>query len=490
MLTVIILAIYMIAMLLIGLYLKKNVDSSEDYYVAGRSLPWYLVIMTMAATYIGAGATLADTGLAYDQGVSMFIATIVTMAAMFLFGLISPRVSKIGFKYDIISVSGLVTWRFGKWPGVFSAVIVIWALTGTLAGQVSGSATVIPIIFTNVGVDMSYEAAAIAMTLVMVAYTCLAGMFGVAWTDFIQCIILVIGMAIVLPGLMISEAGGFGEMLASLPEGHLNWTPGPYIISLAFTYLLYFFAGPPYWQRAFSSDSPKTSRIGAIGGVAVILFYSIMILILGLAARAIMPVLPEGVQSQGVVVTIMCDVFHPVIAAIICCAILAAIMSTMSSYLLTAVQALVTDIIKQFTTLSDKAELILAKVLVVLVGVACLLVALFVQAILDILLMAWGFYSASMAASVIAAVFWKKATSAGCIASIFGGVIVYFGWNYGLHAPGGFDASILAGIVSIALMIIVSLATCGSHPTKMFEGVGKNDPVVRKKEMQPEAAEV
>lgn len=480
MLTLVILAVYMLAMLAIGLYLKNKVDSSEDYYVAGRALPWYLVVMTMAATYIGAGATLADTGLAYDQGVSMFVATLVTMAAMFLFGLISPRVSKIGFKYDIISVSGLVSWRFGKWAGVFSAVIVIWALTGTLAGQVSGSATVIPVIFNNVGISMSYEVAAVAMTLVMIAYTCLAGMFGVAWTDFIQCIILVMGMAVVLPTLMISEAGGMSDVLTNLPEGHLDWSPGPYIISLAFTYLLYFFAGPPYWQRAFSSDSPKTSRIGAIGGVAIILFYSVMILILGLVARAMVPVLPEGVQSQGIVVTIMCDLFHPAIAAIICCAILAAIMSTMSSYLLTAVQALITDLIKPFRKMTDKGELLLAKILVVAVGVACLLVALYVQAILDILLMAWGFYSASMAASVVAAVFWKKATTAGSIASIFGGVIMYFTWNYALHMPGGFDASIAAGITSILLMIIVSLITYGSHPTVIFEGVGKNDPVVRK----------
>lgn len=479
MLTIIILAIYLIGMLAIGLYLKNRVDSSEDYYVAGRGLPWYLVIMTMAATYIGAGATLADTGLAYDQGVSMFIATLVTMAAMFLFGLISPRVNKIGFKYDIISVSGLVSWRFGKWPGFFSAIIVVWALTGTLAGQVSGSATVIPLIFSNVGVNLSYETAAIVMTLVMVAYTCLAGMYGVAWTDFIQCIILVLGMAVVLPALMINEAGGWSDMLAALPEGHLDWTPGPYVISLAFTYLLYFFAGPPYWQRAFSSNSPKTSRIGAIGGVAVILFYSVMILILGLAAKAIMPVKPEGMESQGVVVAIMCDLFHPVIAAIICCAILAAIMSTMSGYLLTAVQAIVTDIIKVFKKIDDKSELKLAKWLVVAVGVVCLLVALYIQAILDILLMAWGFYSASMAASVVAAVFWKKATAAGSLASIFGGVIVYFFWNYGLGSPGGFDASIVAGLSSIALMIIISLATCRSHPTRMFEGVGKNDPVVK-----------
>ena len=481
MLTIIILAIYMIAMLLIGLYLKKNVDSSEDYYVAGRSLPWYLVVMTMAATYIGAGATLADTGLAYEQGLSAFIPIIVTLMAMFLFGLISPRVSKIGFKYGIISVSGLVSWRFGKWPGVFSAIIVLWALTGTLSGQVSGSATVIPLIFRNVGVDMSYEVAAIAMTLVMIAYTCLAGMFGVAWTDFIQFIILLIGMAVVLPGLMISEAGGFGEMLSALPEGHLSWKPGPYVISLAFTYLCYFFSGPPYWQRAFSSDSPKTSRIGAIGGVAVILFYSVMVLILGLTAKALMPELPVGIHAQGAVVTIMCNLFHPVIAAVICCAILAAIMSTMSSYLLTAVQALVTDVIKKFKTLSDQAELKLAKLLVVVVGIACLLVALYVQAILDILLMAWGFYAASMAASVVAAVFWKKATAAGSLASIFGGVAMYFIWVYGLHSPGGFDASIMAGLTSILLMIVVSLATYKAHPRPIFEGVGKNDPVVKTK---------
>lgn len=481
MLTLIILAIYMAAMLGIGLYLKKNVDTSEDYYVAGRSLPWYLVVMTMAATYIGAGATLADTGLAYDQGVSMFIATIVTMAAMFLFGLISPRVSKIGFKYDIISVSGLVSWRFGKWAGVFSAIIVMWALLGTLAGQVSGSATVIPIIFKNIGVSISYEVAAVAMVVVMIAYTCMAGMFGVAWTDFIQCIILVIGMAVILPALMINEIGGWAEVTANLPESHLSWSPGPYIISLAFTYLLYFFAGPPYWQRAFSSDSPKTSRIGAIGGVAVILFYSVMILILGLVAKAMVPVLPEGVESQGIVVTIMCDLFHPAISAIICCAILAAIMSTMSSYLLTAVQALVTDIIKKFKVISPETELKLAKVLVCVVGVGCLLIALFIQAILDILLMAWGFYSASMAASVVAAVFWKKATAAGSIASILGGVGMYFIWNFGLNMPGGFDASIVAGCTSIVLMIIVSLATYNSHPTPMFEGVGKHDPVIRKK---------
>lgn len=480
MLTLIILAVYMIAMLAIGLYLKKNVDTSRDYYVAGRSLPWYLVIMTMAATYIGAGATLADTGLVYDIGISEIWATVTTMSAMFLFGLVSPRISKVGFKYDIISVSGLVAWRFGKWAGVFTGIIVIWALTGTLSGQVSGSATVIPILFSNVGVDMSYEIAATIMVAVMITYTCLSGMFGVAWTDFIQCIILLIGMAMILPAYMIGEVGGLGTIFSSLPDAHLNLMPGPYIVSLAITYLMYFFAGPPYWQRAFSSDTPKTAKVGALGGVAIILFYTIMIILLGLAAKVLYPELPVGIESQGIVVHVMNEICPPVVSAIIVCAILAAIMSTMSSYLLTAVQAFITDVVKAFIKISDKSEVVLAKVLVVVVGILCLVVALFVQSILDILLMAWGFYSASMAASVVAAVFWKKATMAGCLSSVFGGIGVYFFWIYALGSPGGFDATVLSSLVSIALIIIVSLATYKAHPTPMFEGVGKHDAVEKR----------
>ena len=487
MLTVIILAVYMVAMLAIGFYLKDKIDTSRDYYVAGRALPWYLVIMTMAATYIGAGATLADTGLSYDLGMQEFVSTIVTMAAMFLFGFVSPRISRIGFKYDIVSVSGLISWRFGKFMGVCSAIVVMWALTGTLSGQVSGAATVIPLIFNEVGVHVSYGIAATIMVAVMVAYTVMAGMFGVAWTDFIQCIILLIGMAIILPAVLFGQVeGGMSNLPNLLPEGFLSLKPGAYVISLSVSYLCYFFAGPPYWQRTFSSDKPETARIGAVGGVCVILFYSIMVMLLGVVARAILPVKPDGLESQGVVVHLMIQHCPAIISAIVCCAILAAIMSTMSSYLLTAVQALITDIIKAFITLTDEAEIKLARWLVVLVGAACLAVALWVKTILAVLLMAWGFYSATMAASVAGATFWRKATTAGSFASLFGGLIIYF-FQYATGvAPWGLDPTVVAAVCSILLMIIVSLITYPKHPAPFFEGVSKHDGIVRKADLPEE----
>lgn len=486
MLTMILMAIYLVAMVIMGLYLRGKVDDTRDYYVAGRSLPWYLIMMTMAATYIGAGATLADTGLAYDEGFAAIIPCVVGLSGMLLFGIVSTKVSRIGFKYDIISVSGLLSYRFGKLLGFFSAFIVAWALIGTLAGQVSGSGTVIPIMFENIGVTVSYEAAIIVMVCVMVFYVMLGGMFGVAWTDFIQCIILVIGMSIILPALMIPEAGGWSQITSSVPEGFLSLKPGMYIIGLTFTYILYFMSGPPYWQRAFSAKNPKTSRTGTILGICVILFYTIMIVVLGVTARSLLP--ETAMESQAVVVTLMTQLMHPLVAAIVTCAIMAAIMSTMSSYLLTAVQAIITDMIKPYKPMSEKSELILAKALVFVVGIGALIFALYVRAILDALLLAMGFYSACMAAPIMAAVFWKKATKPAAYCSFFGGIITYLIWNFALGMPWEMNAAIPGGIVSIILMIVVSLCTYNSMPAPYFEGVSEEDELIDTRKLQKEEA--
>ena len=485
MMTMILMAIYLVAMIIMGLYLRTKVSDTRDYYVAGRSLPWYLIMMTMAATYIGAGATLADTGLAYDDGLAAAIPCLIGMGGMLLFGILSPKVSKIGFKYDIISVSGLLAYRFGKPLGFLSAFVVAWALIGTLAGQVSGSGTVIPIMFNNIGVTVSYEFAIVVMVCIMIFYVFLGGMFSVAWTDFVQCIILVIGMSIILPLLMVPEAGGFGNIFDSSNyelEGFLNFKPGMYVIGLTFTYILYFLAGPPYWQRSFSSKDPQTSRWGTILGICVIVFYTCMIILLGVTARNLMPT--TDMESQAVVVTLMTQLMHPLISAIVTCAIMAAIMSTMSSYLLTSVQAIITDMIKPYKAMTEKHELILAKVLVVVVGIAALIFALKVQAILDALLLAMGFYSACMAAPVFCAVFWKKTTKAGAYASFFGGIFVYFLWNFVLGVPWEMNATIPGGITSIILIFTVSLATYKSNPAPHFEGVERDDAVVDKRELE------
>ncbi|MDR2132802.1 MAG: sodium:solute symporter family protein [Clostridiales Family XIII bacterium] len=476
---IVVLILFLILTFVIGIYFKNRVETPEDYYVAGRTLPWWVVMLTMSATYIGATATLAKSGLGYNQGYSSMMATFAAMSGMAILGLLSPKISRIGFKYRILSVSGLIRHRFGRTAGTISAVIVAWALIGTLAGQVVGAGSLLPVVFANVGLNLSYELAIFILVLVMIGYTLLSGMFGVAYTDVIQVTILIIGLAIALPILMLNEVGGWSAVTPMLPEGFLSFKPGMYVIGLMFSYCLYFMSGPPYWQRSFAAKTSGGSKYGIVLAAVLITIYSFMVTVVGMAARAIYPELPSNVQSaDSVMIILVIERFHPVFAAIIVVSIMAAIMSTMDSYLLTAAQAMITDIYRVYKTdFTDKQELKLAKILVAVIALASFVFALYVRNILDALQLAMGFYSATLAAPLMAAVFWKNATKPACYASMFGGCAMYLIWNYALGKPWAMNPSIPGGIVSIVLMIVVSLATCKRFEAPYFEGVGKNDPI-------------
>jgi Na+/proline symporter len=476
---IVVLVLYLVFMLFIGVYFKGRIDTPEDYYVAGRTLSWWVVTLTMSATYIGATATLAKTGLGYNQGYAGMMPTFTAMIGMAILGLISPKISRIGFKYKIISVSGLIRYRFGKIACVISAVIVAWALIGTLAGQVVGAGSLLPVVFANVGLNVSYEMTIFVMVLIMIGYTLLSGMFGVAYTDVVQVTILIIGLAIILPALMFTEVGGWSSVTAILPPDFLNFKPGMYVIGLMFTYCLYFMSGPPYWQRSFASKSAGTSRLAIVLAAVLITVYSMMVTMVGMAARAFDPELPDTVQSaDSIIILLTLEHFHPIIAAIVVVSIMAAIMSTMDSYLLTAAQAVITDIYRVYKPdLTDKQELKLAKILVAIIALLSFVFALYVRNILDALQLAMGFYSATLAAPLVAGVFWKKATKPACYASMFGGCGMYLIWNYALARPWAMNPSIPGGIVSIVLMIVVSFATYKRFEAPYFEGVGKNDGV-------------
>jgi Na+/proline symporter len=474
---IVVLVIFLIIMLGVGIYFKNRVETPEDYYVAGRSLPWWVVMMTMSATYIGATATLAKTGLGYNQGYSSMMATFFAMFGMAVLGVLSPKISRIGFKYRILSVSGLIRFRFGKVASIISAVIVAWALIGTLAGQVVGAGSLLPVVFANVGVNLSYELAIFVLILIMIGYTLLSGMFGVAYTDVIQVSILIIGLAIFLPILMLADIGGWSVVATAMPEGFLSFKPGMYVIGLAFSYCLYFMSGPPYWQRAFSARSAKSSSFAIVLAAILITAYSMMVTIVGMTAKAMYPELPSAIQSaDSLVIYLVIERFHPIFAAIIVVSIMAAIMSTMDSYLLTAAQAIITDIYRVYKPeYTDKQELKLAKILVAVIALLSFVFALYVRNILDALQLAMGFYSATLAAPLMAAVFWKWATKPACFASMFGGCAMYLLWNYALGKPWDMNPSIPGGIVSVILMLVVSLATYKRFEAPYFEGVGKND---------------
>lgn len=455
---IVFLIIYLVGMFAIGVYFKGRIKGTVDFYVSSRSLPWPVIMLTFAATWIGASSTMARSGLAYDVGLSAMTLTFSAVAALYVFAFISPKIRRIGSKYNISSIPELYMKRFGKTPALIAAVIIVWTLTATVGSQMVATSKILEIICEPWG--MSYEFAAIISVIVIIGYTMLSGLYGVAYTDVVQGLILLTTVGIVLPCLAISQAGGWTGLQANLPADFFSFKPDMRLIGFMWVYLLYFLSGPPYWQRAFASSSERGATKGIFSATTIILLYTFMVTFVGMAAAVIYPSFPEGISHESLIPIMVNKLFHPVFSAVVMAALMAVLMSTIDSYLINAAQTLVSDIYKVIKEdMTDLEQLRLAKWAVGVLGIAALIVTFKIRIILEALVFAFSFFAASLSAPTLATLYWRKATKEGVTAGILTGLSVAVIWQKILHKPYGLHPAIPGGILCLLVLIIVSLAT-------------------------------
>ena len=246
--TLIVVGVYMAIMLAVGILFTKKANSTEDYYLSGRSLPAPVLMFTFAATWIGASSTLGKAGLAYTDGISAISPTIGSFIAFFIFTAFAGRIRRIGAEHGISSIPDLFEKRFGKATALIAALTIAWTMICTTGTQLIAFSKVLEYMFGPYGI--SYEQSLIIAMAIVVFYTMLSGMYGVAYTDVIQGIILLIVIGVVLPFGALDKTGGFEGLKASLDPDYFVFKPDISMIGYTITSLLYFVAGPPYWQRA------------------------------------------------------------------------------------------------------------------------------------------------------------------------------------------------------------------------------------------------
>ena len=143
-------------------------------------------------------------------------------------------------------------------------------------------------------------------------------------------------------------------------------------------------------------------------------------------------------------------------------------MSTADSYLLVAVQTCIHDVGKTIhPTMSEKRELLLSRLFTIVLAFGALIVALYVKSVYTIITGSWSYYAAAAGFPALAALYWKKATTPGILSGILGGLVVTVAWNL-LGTPFGLGATVPGAVVSGLLLVIVSLATCKKHPSKVL----------------------
>ena len=154
-----IIAAYLIAMVLIGLVVVKKVKSMDDYYLGGRSFGPLVLMATVCATIIGGSGLMGRAGVAYSSGFKAIMTALPYLLGMFIFSGFAGRISDVGRKFNVTSIPDLFEQRFGKTAKVVLGCLIAFTMMGTVASQVTATATIINMLGGEIGI--SYELGAL-----------------------------------------------------------------------------------------------------------------------------------------------------------------------------------------------------------------------------------------------------------------------------------------------------------------------------------------
>ena len=460
-----IIAAYLVIMVLVGVYSVRRIQNTKDYYVADRSFGPMVLMATVCATIIGGSGLMGRAGVAYTDGFKAVLTAIPYLLGMFIFSGIAGKISDIGMQYGITSIPELFERRFGRAAKITLSVLIAFAMMGTVASQVTATATIIRMLGGEFG--LSYEMGALIATVVFMVYTATSGLFGVVYTDVLQFYMLIVFVYILIPVAALFNVGGFANFAANLDpalvEPHIDGS----ILGDIITYLVFTMAGAEMWQRAFAAKSRRAAKRGMFLGTAVYGVTIVLVYFMGVVGRQILggDILAQYGSTDAVVPALAIRILPAGLTGLALAGMLSVIMSTADSYLLVSVQTCVHDIGKTIRPqMPERTEISLSRIFSIVLPLGALVIALYIHNAYNILMFAWSFYAASAGIPAFAALFWKKATKTGVMAGLLGGFVVCVGWKLA-GQPFGLGAAVPGTVACGIALVVVSLATYKRAPS-------------------------
>ncbi|MBQ0138910.1 MAG: sodium/proline symporter PutP [Kurthia sp.] len=457
--------IYMAVMLLIGWYAFKRTDNLTDYMLGGRSLGPAVTALSAGAADMSGWLLMGLPGAIYAWGlVEGWIAIGLTIGAYLNWLFVAPRLRVYTqVSNNSITIPSYLDNRLRdktKLLRIASGLIILVFFTFYVSsGMVAGG------VFFESSFGYSYHTGLLLVAAVVVAYTLFGGFLAVSYTDFIQGLVMFLALIIVPIGGLILN-GGLSETIDSIKAVNVDLlsftataTFTGVVSSLAWG--LGYFGQPHIIVRFMAISSVKETkqarRIG-IGWMILSLLGALATALVGVAYFQQQGLTLE--KPETIFIVLGQIIFHPFIAGIMLAAILAAIMSTISSQLIVTSSALVEDIYKTLfhKTGTDGHYVFLGRM-------AVLVVSLFAiwgawdqdNTILALVAFAWAGFGSAFGPIILLTLFWRKITNWGALSGMIVGAVVAYVWgqNKDLHdqlyeiVPGFVACLIVAVIVSL-----------------------------------------
>lgn len=455
--------IYWVISVAIGLVAARWVHTTRDFAVAGRRLPMYIVTATVFATWFGSETVLGIPASFIKEGFSGVIADpFGSSLCLILVGLFFARPL---YRMNLLTIGDYYRKRYSRPVEMLTTLCIVISYLGWVGAQIKALGLVFNVVSDGA---ISQPSGMIIGASTVLVYTMLGGMFSVAITDFIQMIIIVIGMLYI--GWEVSGlAGGVGSVVAhAASSGKLNILPAAEVKDI-----LWFFAAwitmmlgsipqQDVFQRVQSSKDEKTAgRSSVLGGVLYFCFAFIP-MFLAYSASLIDPKMVQGYlekDSQLILPSLILSPIVPVFAQIMFFgALLSAIKSCASATLLAPSVTFSENILKPFFPhIGDKKFLRLMQL--VLVGFTVLVTFFALNTKSSIYGMVENAYKVTLVAAFVPLVFglyWKRATNLGAMLAIILGLTVWI-WMEVLNPEGVMPPQLAGLIASLAGMIGGSL---------------------------------
>ena len=472
--TLISLALYFIVMLGIGLYAyKKATDSVSGYMLGGRGLGPAVTALSAGASDMSGWMLMGLPGAIYVSGVSqLWIAVGLLIGALLNYIIVAPRLrTYTEVADDSITIPDYFANRFddkGRKLRIFSSVVIIIFFTlYTSASLVAGG----KLFDSSFGMD--YTTGLWVTAGVVCAYTLFGGFLAVSMTDFVQGCIMFVALVMV-PIVAFSELGGYSDVVGQVGDINPQFldffkdaATGENIAALGVISLLAWglgYFGQPHIIVRFMairsvSDIKNARRIG----ISWMFFAIIGAMATGFVGIAYVEDTQMTLNDAETIFIIFSQfLFHPLIGGFLLAAILAAIMSTISSQLLVSSSSLTEDFYKAFlrTDASDKELVAVGRISVLLVSLVAIWLAWNPEnTVLTLVSNAWAGFGAAFGPVVILSLFWKRMNRHGALAGMILGSVTVLFWIYGPEFGGqhlsAYVYEIVPGFIVSMLAIIV-----------------------------------
>ncbi|HMS26660.1 MAG TPA: sodium:solute symporter family protein [Burkholderiaceae bacterium] len=422
-------AVYLVISIGIGLYAAKRVKNTADYAVAGRSMPLAVVIAMTFATWFGSETVLGVSARFVQGGLGSVVEDPVGASmCLILVGLFFAY--KL-YQKNLITIGDYYRQRYGKVIEITCSIIIMVSYLGWVAAQITALGLVFNLLTQG---QISTSAGMVLGTAIVLVYTLYGGMWSVAMTDFIQMIVIALGL-LAIAWFASDLAGGAGKVMALAEEkGSLQLFPtggiGDWIpfIAAAVTMMLGSIPQQDVFARVMSSKDAKTAVRGpVIGGILYFLFALVPMFVV-MAAVLIMPETTNALlkdDPQKVLPTLVMEKMPLMLQITFFGALLSAIMSTASATLLAPSTTFVENILRNIKPgMSDAATLKAMRWSVLVFTGLVLTYALSMQgtSIYDLVSGAYQITLVGAFVPLVFGLYWKRATTQGAVLSIILGV--------------------------------------------------------------------